>query len=219
VAPALALSLVVGALATALCLPVAALLGWLLARREFRGKTLLETGLMLPLVVPPVVTGYGLLLLLGRRGLLGGPLHDRLGVDVAFTTAAAVLASAVMGFPLALRACRLAFEQVDPRLEGVARTLGAGRVRTFLAVTLPLARGGVVAAAVLAFARSLGEFGATIVFAGNVEGETRTLPLQVYGLLQSPGGFGEAWAPAAVSVAVGFVLLALGEWALRGRAR
>ena len=108
---------------------------------------------------------------------------------------------------------------MDPRLEGVARTLGAGRVRTFLAVTLPLARGGVVAAAVLAFARSLGEFGATIVFAGNVEGETRTLPLQVYGLLQSPGGFGEAWAPATVSVAVGFVLLALGEWALRGRAR
>lgn len=212
----LALSLLVGALATALALPFAVAAGWLFARRSFPGKTLLETGLMLPLVVPPVVTGWGLLLLLGRRGLLGAPLEEA-GLRVAFTTAAAVVAAAVMGFPLAFRACRLAFEQVDPRLEGVARTLGAGRWRAFLTVTLPLARGGVVAAAILAFARSLGEFGATMVFAGNVEGETRTLPLEVYTLLQTPGGFEEAWRPAALSVLMALALLAAGEWALGRR--
>jgi molybdate transport system permease protein len=212
----LLLSLVVGAVSTALALPFAVLGGWFLARRNFTGKILVETGLMLPLVVPPVVTGWLLLLVFGRRGLLG-PVLQAADLQVAFTTAAAVLAAAVMGFPLALRACKLAFEQVDPRLEAVARTLGAGRLRTFLAVSLPLARGGVVAAAVLAFARSLGEFGATMVFAGNVEGETRTLPLEVYTLLQTPGGFDEAWRPAALSVLLALLLLAAGEWALRGR--
>ncbi len=215
---ALGLSLFVGLLATMVVLPFAAGIGWLLARRSFRGKTLVETALMLPLVVPPVVTGYALHLLLGRRGLLGAPL-DTMGVHVAFTTPAAVVAAAVMGFPLALRACRIAFEQVDPRLESVARTLGATPSRVFFTVALPLAKGGVVAAAVLAFARSLGEFGATIVFAGNVEGETRTLPLLVYGLLQSPGGLQAAVIPSLVSVGIAFVLLAAGERALRGRPR
>ncbi len=210
----LLLSLTVGVLATVLALPFAIAGGWFLARRSFPGKVLVETFLMLPLVLPPVVTGWALLLVFGRRGLLG-PTFGRIHLDIAFTTAAAVLAAAVMGFPLALRACRLAFEQVDPRLESVARTLGAGRVRAFLTVSLPLARGGVVAAAVLAFARSLGEFGATMVFAGNVEGETRTLPLQVWTLLQTPGGFEDAWRPAALSVALALALLAVGEWALR----
>ncbi|MCK6479654.1 MAG: molybdate ABC transporter permease subunit [Planctomycetes bacterium] len=210
----LLLSLTVGVLATVLALPFAIAGGWFLARRSFPGKVLVETFLMLPLVLPPVVTGWALLLVFGRRGFLGPVLEDA-GLDIAFTTAAAVLAAAVMGFPLALRACRLAFEQVDPRLESVARTLGAGRLRAFLTVSLPLARGGVVAAAVLAFARSLGEFGATMVFAGNVEGETRTLPLQVWTLLQAPGGFEDAWRPAALSVALALALLAVGEWALR----
>jgi len=214
--PALLLSLLVGVLATILVLPPAALSGWLFARRSFRGKALAETGLMLPLVVPPVVTGWILLLLFGRRGLFGHAL-DEVGLRIAFSTAGAVLACAVMAFPLAFRACRVAFEQVDPRLEGVARTLGAGRARTFLAVTLPLAKGGVVAAAILAFARSLGEFGATMVFAGNVPGETQTLPLLVYTLLQTPAGFDAAWRPALASVALAFLLLAAGEWALRRR--
>ncbi len=211
---ALRLSILVGALGTALALPPAVLLGRWLARSRARGRVAAEVALMLPLVLPPVVTGYALLLLLGRRGPLGGPLHGA-GVDVAFTTAAAVLAAAVTGFPLALRACRAAFEQVDPRLESVARTLGAGPVRAFVTVTLPLARAGVVAAGILCFARSLGEFGATMVFAGNIEGETRTLPLLVYTRLQSAGGLADAWAPAAASVVVALLLLGAGEVALR----
>jgi molybdate transport system permease protein len=214
VTSALLLSLLVGVGATLLVLPPAAGLGWLFARRAFPGKSLVETGLMLPLVVPPVVTGWLLLLLFGRAGLLGRTLAD-FDAAIAFTPAAAVLASAVMAVPLAFRACRIAFEQVDPRLEGVARTLGASSARTFFAIALPLARGGVVAAAVLAFARCLGEFGATMVFAGNVPGETQTLPLLVYTLLQTPDGFDAAWRPALLSVAVAFLLLALGERALR----
>jgi len=209
----LALSLVVGLLATLLALPLAVLGGWLLARRSFPGKVLVETGLMLPLVVPPVVTGWMLLALLGRRGILWPVFRP----EISFTPVAAVIAAAVMGFPLALRACRLAFEQVDPRMEAVARTLGAGRVRTFLAVSLPLAKGGVVAAAILAFARSLGEFGATMVFAGNVEGRTRTLPLEVWTRLQGPEGLDDAWRPALLSVALALLLLAAGEWALGRR--
>ncbi|HEU4394988.1 MAG TPA: molybdate ABC transporter permease subunit [Planctomycetota bacterium] len=211
---ALLLSLLVGVCATALVLPPAAALGWLFARKSFAGKSLVETGLMLPLVVPPVVTGWGLLLIFGRRGLLGRTLADA-DIPIAFTFAGAVLACAVMGFPLAFRACRLAFEQVDPRLESVARTLGATKARAFFAISLPLARGGVVAAAVLAFARCLGEFGATMVFAGNVPGETQTLPLLVYTLLQTPDGFDAAWEPALASVGIAFVLLAAGERALR----
>lgn len=211
---ALVLSLLVGTLATLLALPPAIALGWLFARKSFPGKTLLETALLLPLVLTPVVTGWGLLLLFGRSGLFGRTLADA-DMPIAFTFAGAVLACAVMGFPLAFRACRLSFEQVDPRLESVARTLGASNARTFFAISLPLARGGVVAAAVLAFARCLGEFGATMVFAGNVPGETQTLPLLVYTLLQTPDGFDAAWKPALASVAIAFVLLAAGERALR----
>jgi len=211
---ALLLSLVVGALATLLALPPAVAAGWLFARRSFPGKALAETALLLPLVLPPVVTGWGLLLVFGRRGLLGSTLADA-GVPIAFTAAGAVVACAVMGFPLAFRACRVAFEQVDPRLEGVARTLGASKSRTFLAITLPLAKGGVVAAAVLAFARCLGEFGATMVFAGNVPGETQTLPLLVYTGLQAAEGLDAVWAPALASVGLAFLLLAAGERALR----
>lgn len=214
---ALRLSALVGVGAVACTLPPAVVLGYLLARRTFAGKTVVDAVLLLPLVLPPVVTGYGLLLLFGRRGLLGPALHA-LGFDVAFTWRGAVVASAVMAFPLAYRACRLAFEAVDPRLEGVARTLGATRWAAFVRVTLPLAKGGVVAGALLAFARSLGEFGATMVLAGNVPGETRTLPIAVWSLLQEPGGLAQTWRLAALAALLSVGALVVGEQLAR-RAR
>jgi molybdate transport system permease protein len=207
---ALRLSALVGLGAVAITLPPAVLFGYLLARREFRGKALLDAVLLLPLVLPPVVTGYALLVLFGRNGVLGDALRS-VGLDVAFTWRGAVVASAVMAFPLAYRACRLAFEAVDPRLAGVARTLGATRLDAFVRVTLPLARGGLVAGAVLAFARSLGEFGATMVLAGNVAGETRTLPLAVWGELQQPGGLDGAWRLAVLAAVLSAGALLVGE--------
>lgn len=195
---ALRLSALVGLCATLVVMPPAILLGRLLSGASFRGKSLVETVLLLPLVLPPVVTGYALLVLFGRRGPLG-PLLASLGLTVVFTWRACVIASAVMAFPLAYRACRDAFEAVDSRLPAVARTLGASRVDAFFSVTLPLARGGVLSAMVLAFARSVGEFGATIVLAGNVEGETRTLPVAVFQEIQSRGAPG-VWRLAALSV-------------------
>jgi molybdate transport system permease protein len=188
---ALRLSALVGVGATIVVMPPAIALGRLLAVTSFRGKALVETALMLPLVLPPVVTGYALLVLFGRRGPLG-PALEAIGMPVVFTWRACVVASAVMAFPLAYRACRIAFEEVDARLPAIARTLGASRLDAFLTVTLPLARGGVLSAMVLAFARSVGEFGATIVLAGNIEGETRTLPIAVFQLTQSRGAEG-AW--------------------------
>ena len=167
---AIAFSAGVSAVAVAGSLPFGVVLGWLLARRAFVGKALLETLLNLPLVLPPVVTGYLLLVLLGRRGLLGGFLHDAFGIDIAFTWAAAALAGGVMGFPLLVRAVRVAFQGVDPRFAQAARSLGAGPLDAFLTVSLPLARHGVIAGVVLAFARGLGEFGATLLFAGSQPG-------------------------------------------------
>jgi len=215
---ALRLSALVGLGAVACTLPVAVVLGYLLARREFAGKALVDAVLLLPLVLPPVVTGYALLLLLGRRGALG-PLLRAIGLDVAFTWRGAVVASAVMAFPLAYRACRLAFEAVDPRLEGVARTLGASRWSVFARITLPLARGGIVAGALLAFARSLGEFGATMVLAGNVAGETRTLPIAVWSLLQAPDGLAGTWRLAVVAALLSVGALLVGERLARGGGR
>lgn len=206
---ALRLSAAVGAAATFVVLPFAVLLGYLFATREFRGKTIAETLLLLPLVLPPVVTGYALLLLFGRRGPLGDFL-DGLGVPVVFTWRGCVVASAVMAFPLAYRACRTAFEGIDRRLPAIARTLGATRGEAFRTVTLPLARRGMAAAAVLAFARSTGEFGATIVLAGNVEGETRTLPVAVFQELQSRGTEG-VWPLAALCVALAAAALLASE--------
>jgi len=200
---ALRLSALVGIGAMVVVMPPAVVLGRVMSRASFRGKALVETALLLPLVLPPVVTGYGLLVLLGRRGPFGAAL-SALGVPVVFTWRACVIASAVMAFPLAYRACRTAFESVDPRLPAVARTLGASRFDAFATITLPLAGGGVLAGAVLAFARSVGEFGATIVLAGNVEGETRTLPVAVFQEIQSNGAEG-VWRPAALCV-----LLAVG---------
>jgi molybdate transport system permease protein len=195
---ALRLSALVGVVATLVVMPFAVVLGRWLATTSSRWKTLVDTALLLPLVLPPVVTGYGLLVLFGRRGPLG-PALEAVGVPVVFTWRACVIASAVMAFPLAYRACRLAFEEVDARLPSVARTLGASRADAFFTITLPLARGGVLSAMALAFARSVGEFGATIVLAGNIEGETRTLPVAVFQELQSHGAQG-VWRLAVLCV-------------------
>jgi molybdate transport system permease protein len=173
----------VSTLATALILPPALLVAWLLARHRWPGQTLVETLVALPLVLPPVATGFLLLKAVGRRGPLGRALEG-LGLDVVFTWRGVVLAMAVMSFPLLVRGARVAFAEVDPRLEQMARTLGAGRARVFLTVTLPLAARGILGGTLLAFARAIGEFGATIVVAGNIPGRTTTLSLAIYQLIQ-----------------------------------
>ena len=210
----LLLSLRVAGACVLLSMPPAVALGWLLARREFFGKTLLDGLCHLPLVLPPVVTGYLLLALCGRRGPLG-PLLEAVGLQLAFDWKGAVLASAVVGFPLVLRAVRLGIEAVDPRLERVARTLGASPRRVFFGVTLRLAAPALLVGALLSFARSLGEFGATITFVSNIAGETRTLPLAVYTYLNQPGGEAAAWRLVLVSVAVSLAALVLSEWSTR----
>jgi molybdate transport system permease protein len=208
---ALRLSVIVAIGAVAVSAVPGVLLGWLLARRDFRGKAVLDAVVHLPLVLPPVVIGYLLLLTLGRNGALGGWLHDAFGLDVAFTRGAAVLASAVMGFPLLVRAARLGIELVDRRVEDAARTLGASPRRVLLSVTLPLAMPGILTGLVLAFARSLGEFGATITFAGNIEGASRTLPLALFTFTQTPGGDAPALRLVIISVALSFVALLASE--------
>ena len=209
-------TLAVAALSTLVILPPGLALGWLLARREWRGKSLVETLVALPLVVPPVATGLVLLKLFGRRGPFGAWL-ERFGVEVVFTWVGVVLATAVMSFPLLVRSARVAFEGVPARLEHVARTLGAGRRRVFLTITLPLAARGLVAAALLAFARALGEFGATIMVAGYIPGKTATLSLSIYHLVQL-GRDREAFALLGVSVAIAFAAVWAGE-AFLGRNR
>ena len=208
---ALALSLRVALWAVATGLPAALAVAWLLARREFPGKTLLNGVVHLPLVLPPVVVGYLLLLTFGRQGPVGGWLHDSLGVTIAFTWQGAALAAAVMAFPLMVRAIRLSLEAVDTRLESAARTLGAGRLEVFWTVTLPLTAPGLLAGAILGFARSLGEFGATITFVSNIPGETRTLPLALYSLVQQPDGEAGALRIAVISVVLALVALAGSE--------
>ena len=180
----IALSLQVAALGTAIGLPIAIWLGWLLAKSGIRGKAILDTLVTLPLVLPPVVTGYFLLLMMGRNGPVGSVLHDLLGWDLVFTWVAAALAAGLVSMPLMVRAIEVAMSGVDPRLEQAARSLGAGRVKTFLTVTVPLAYRGIIAAAFLAFARGLGEFGATVVVAGNIPGKTQTVPLYIFNRLQ-----------------------------------
>ena len=200
---------VVGGLAS---LPFGIAVAWLLARRQFPGKTLVDVVVNLPLVLPPVVVGYMLLLLFGRRGPLGALLHDYLGVTVIFTWRGAAIAAAVMAFPLLVRAVRLAIEAVDRRLETAARTLGAGPVRVFFTITLPLIAPGILTGAVLAFARSLGEFGATITFVSNIPGETRTLPIAIYSVLQTPDGEAAALRMVVISVLVSLAALWLSEY-------
>ena len=207
-------SIVIALAAVAVGLLPAAWLAWRLARRDFPGKALVETVVALPLVLPPVVTGYLLLIVLGRRGVLGGWLHDALGVDVVFTPLAAVLAAAVVSFPLLVRTLRVSFEGVDPGLEQAARTCGASPSTTFRAVTLPLCRHGVLAALVLAFARALGEFGATLVVAGTLPGGRVTAPVAVWRELQS--GDPTRAVPLVVAlVAVAFAAMFTSEWLVR----
>lgn len=215
---AVALSLKVALWATALSLPLALWVAHLLARGRFRGRLLLNGLVHLPLVMPPVVTGYLLLVLFGRQGLLGAPLHDLLGITLAFRWTGAALAAAIMGFPLMVRAIRLAIEEVDPRLEEAARTLGASRVHVFSTVTLPLILPGVLAGAVLGFAKAMGEFGATITFVSNIPGQTQTIPSAIYAFLQVPGGEGGAVALVLVSIALSLVALIASE-ALAARVR
>lgn len=208
---ALTLSLRVAAWAVIGGLPPAMAVAWLLARRDFPGKTLVDGVVHLPLVLPPVVVGYTLLVLFGRNGPIGAWLDAVLGITVAFTWQGAALASAVMAFPLMVRAIRLSLEAVDPRLESAARTLGAGRLGVFATITLPLTGPGILTAAILGFARSLGEFGATITFVSNIPGETRTLPLAIYSLIQQPGGEQGALRLAFIAVLLALVALAGSE--------
>ena len=216
---ALSLSLKVALWSVAGSLLPGLAIAWLLARREFFGKSLLNGLVHLPLVVPPVVVGYLLLIGFARNGPLGAPLHDWFGITLAFTWKGAALAAAVMAFPLMVRAMRLSLEAVDRRLEAAARTLGAGPVDTFRSVTLPLMAPGILVGVILAFARSLGEFGATITFVSNIPGETRTLPLALYSLSQTPDGEAGALRLAVISVVIAFAALAGSELLARRLAR
>lgn len=210
----LLLSLKVAAWGVAASLPLALATAFVLARKRFPGKTLFDAAVHLPLVLPPVVVGFALLVLFGRHGPLGSLLAP-LGIVFAFRWTGAALAAAVMGFPLMVRAIRLAIDAVDGRLELAARTLGASRTRVFFTVTLPLAWPGLVTGALLGFARSLGEFGATITFVSNIPGETRTLPLAIYTFTQTPGGDSHALRLSILSVVVSLAALATSEWLAR----
>ena len=210
----LVLSLKVSALATLLALLLGVGLGWLFARRPFPGSGLLEAVCMLPLVLPPTVVGLLLLEVFGRNRPIGRFLFDRFGLSIAFTWRAVVIASAVVAFPLLVRTVRAAFEGVDPRLPALARTLGRGPVRVFLTVTLPLASRGILAGAVLAFSRALGEFGATIMVAGNIPFETQTMSLAIFQLV-SIGRDPEAYRLALVSVGIAFAAIWLSERLVR----
>ena len=208
---ALGLSLRVAVWSVVTSLPAGLAVAWLLARREFPGKTVLNGIVHLPLVLPPVVVGYLLLVLLGREGPLGRFLLDVFGISLPFTWQGAALAAAVMAFPLMVRAMRLSLESVDLRLEAAARTLGATPPAVFVTVTLPLMAPGILVGSLLAFARSLGEFGATITFAANIPGETRTIPLALFSLTQTPGGEAGALRLAAFSVVLSLLALTASE--------
>ncbi len=211
----IALSLRVSLVAVLATLPLAFGVAWLLARRQVPGLVLLDALVHLPLVLPPVVTGWLLLLAFGRNGPVGAWLEDVLGLTLVFNWTGAALAAAVMALPLMVRAMRLSIEAVDRRLVGAARTLGASRLRAFLTVTLPLSLPGIAAGAMLGFARSLGEFGATITFASNIEGATRTLPLAIYSGLQVPGGEALVTRLAVISIVLSLGALLLSEWLVR----
>jgi molybdate transport system permease protein len=212
---ALELSARVAGVATLASLPVGVWVGWLLARRSFRGKFALEALVQLPMVLPPVVPGYLLLWLFGPGGTLGGWLEKHLGISVAFSWKGAVIASAVMAFPLLVQPVRVAFRLVDARLEHAAATLGASPWDVFRTVALPLALPGVLAGVVLCFSRSLGEFGATMAFVGNIPSETRTLPLAIYSFMHVPGGEAAATRLVLLSLALAVVALAASHWLTR----
>ena len=216
---AVALSLRVSFWSMLISLPLGIVVAHLLARREFWGKQLLNGLVHLPLILPPVVTGYLLLLTFGRRGYVGFYLDQWFGIVLAFKWTGAVLAAAVMAFPLMVRAIRLSIEAVDPRLEQAAATLGASPPWVFVTVTLPLILPGVIVGAVLGFAKAMGEFGATITFVSNIPGQTQTLPSAIYAFLQVPGGDPQAFRLVVVSILVAMAALVLSEWLSRVVAR
>ncbi len=212
---AVALSLRVALVATAVSLPFGVAAGWLLARKDFPGKALLNAVIYLPLVMPPVVTGYLLLIAFGRRGPVGAFLADNFGIVFSFRWPGAALACGVMAFPLLVRAIRLSFEAIDRRLEDAAGTLGASPFQTFFTVTLPLALPGVIAGMVLCFAKALGEFGATITFVSNIPGETQTISAAIYTLTQVPGGDAAAFRLVVVAIVISLAALIASEWFAR----
>ena len=212
-----ALSLRVALWAAVWSLPIAIAVAFVLARKRFPGKTLFDAAVHLPLVLPPVVVGFALLALFGRNGPLGSVLEP-LGITFAFRWTGAALACAIMGFPLMVRAIRLSIDAIDTRLELAARTLGASRTRVFFTVTLPLAWPGLVTGTLLAFARALGEFGATITFVSNIPGETQTLPLAIYTFTQVPGQDAQALRLSIISVLLSLLALAFSEWLVRRHA-
>lgn len=216
---ALRLSLWVSCWSVAVSLGPGILVAWVLARKQFFGKSLLDGLVHLPLVLPPVVTGYMLLLLMGRRGALGHLIHEWTGLTFAFDWKGAVLAAAAMAFPLMVRAIRLSIESVDQGLEQAARTLGAGPLNVFFTVTMPLILPGILTGLILAFARSLSEFGATITFVSNIPGETRTLPLALYTLTQVPDGEVGALRLCIISVILAMTALIISEWLARRMTR
>jgi molybdate transport system permease protein len=217
---ALTLSLSIAARSVLINLPFAIAVAWLLTRTRFAGRTVFDAFVHLPLVLPPVVVGYLLLVLFGIRGPIGGWLHEAFGIQLAFTSTGAALATAVMSFPLVVRSIRLSLEALDGGLEDAARTLGAGPLDRFVSITLPLITPGILAGAVTAFAAGLGEFGAVITFASNIPGETRTLPLALYTALQTPDGDPLAARLALISFSLGLAGLLVAEFLARAlRAR
>ena len=212
---AVALSLRIAVVATAFALPFGIAIGWVLARKSFWGKTLLDGLVFLPLVLPPVVTGYLLLISFGRRGPIGEFLYDHFGIVFSFRWTGAALSCGIMGFPLMVRPIRLALEAIDRKLEDAAATLGANRALVFFTVTLPLAMPGVIAGIVLCFARALGEFGATITFVSNIPGETQTISAAIYTLTQVPGGDAAAGRLVLIAIALALGALIASEWLAR----
>ncbi|WP_028974287.1 molybdate ABC transporter permease subunit [Spirochaeta cellobiosiphila] len=209
---ALLLSIKVGILSTVFNLPFALAVVYIMARWNFKGKTLLDGFINLPLVMPPVTTGYLLLLILGKKGFIGAILFEIFHIRIAFTSVAAVIASMVVSFPLITRSIRISMDMIDPKLERAALTLGANRWQVFFRITLPLVLPGIVNGMILGFARSLGEFGATMTFAGNIEGKTRTIPLAVYALLQIPGRDSDAAILVLISIGISFCSLFLSSY-------
>ena len=209
---ALLLSLKVSSVAVLFSLPFGIACAWILARCEFPGKSLFDSLIHLPLVLPPVVIGYILLISMGRQGSIGAVLYDWFGWSVSFSWRGAALAAAIVSFPLMVRAIRLSFESVDIRLEQAARTLGSNRLRVFFTITLPLTLPGIVSGMVLAFARSLGEFGSTITFVSNIPGETRTIPLAMYSFIQTPGAEHEAARLCVIAIIIAVLSLTASQW-------
>ncbi|MEI6858700.1 MAG: molybdate ABC transporter permease subunit [Shewanella sp.] len=209
---ALLLSLKVSSVAVLFSLPFGIVCAWILARCEFIGKSLFDSLIHLPLVLPPVVIGYILLISMGRQGSIGGVLYDWFGWSFSFSWRGAALAAAIVSFPLMVRSIRLSFESVDIRLEQAARTLGSNRLQVFFTISLPLTLPGIVSGMVLAFARSLGEFGSTITFVSNIPGETRTIPLAMYSFIQTPGAEHEAARLCVIAIIIAVLSLTASQW-------